>query len=216
MLPSADVRTRLLSQVNRDRAPSRGEIRGRNAKLFLSAIAVSWGVFLLSGGVHGGARPRALVAETVIGAAAIALTALMVALGRGRSMLGRSNGVLLGLVVGTPLAMFALKLGVSSQFHGMMESMPERPGFRCLLLSCLMAAWPLVAVVMTRRGSDPVHPRLTGAALGVAVGACSWVLVDMWCPVAYVPHLMLGHVLPLVLLSIAGAWLGKFVALRRL
>ncbi len=216
MTPSADVRTRLLDQVNRDRAPSRAEVRARNAKLFLSAIVVAIGVFLLSGGVRSGVRPEALVIETALGAAAVALIALVVALGRGRSMLGRPSRVLLGVVVVTPIAMFALKLGASLQFHGMMEPAPERPGFRCLLLSCLIAAWPLVAIVMTRRSSDPVHPRLTGAALGAAVGACTWVLVDMWCPVAYVPHLMLGHVLPLVLLSAAGAWLGKFVALRHL
>jgi hypothetical protein len=33
-------------------------------------------------------------------------------------------------------------------------------------------------------------------------------LVDLWCPVAYVPHLFIGHVLPLVLATIAGAVVG--------
>jgi hypothetical protein len=38
-----------------------------------------------------------------------------------------------------------------------------------------------------------------------------WVLVDLWCPVAYLPHLLLGHVLPLALAVGAGAMLGRFV-----
>jgi hypothetical protein len=41
------------------------------------------------------------------------------------------------------------------------------------------------------------------------------VLVDLWCPVAYVPHLLVGHVLPLVATTLTGAWLGgRLIALR--
>jgi hypothetical protein len=40
--------------------------------------------------------------------------------------------------------------------------------------------------------------------------------VDLWCPVAYVPHLLLGHVLPLFVIAGAGALLGQAVlSLRR-
>ena len=128
--------------------------------------------------------------------------------------LGRTGTILLTLALLTPVLMFLWKVVISSGFDGMMVRWPERPGFRCLRLSCLMAAWPLVALVVTRRGSDPVHPHLTGAAIGAAVGACAWVFVDLWCPVAYVPHLMLGHVLPLLLTTAAGTLLGKFIGVR--
>jgi hypothetical protein len=37
------------------------------------------------------------------------------------------------------------------------------------------------------------------------------VLVDLWCPVGYVPHLLLGHVLPLLLLMTLSAVLGSRV-----
>jgi hypothetical protein len=47
------------------------------------------------------------------------------------------------------------------------------------------------------------------------VGACATLLVDLWCPVAYVPHLLLGHTLPVALLSLIGAWLGhRFLTIR--
>jgi len=62
-----------------------------------------------------------------------------------------------------------------------------------------------------RRGSDPLHPVLTAAAFGAAVGAGAWVLVDLWCPVGYVPHVLLGHVLPLLLLIGLSALLGSRV-----
>jgi hypothetical protein len=61
-----------------------------------------------------------------------------------------------------------------------------------------------------------VRPALNGAVMGLAAGACAWVAVDLWCPVAYVPHLLLGHVLPLLVLAGAGALLGHTVlSLRR-
>jgi hypothetical protein len=42
-----------------------------------------------------------------------------------------------------------------------------------------------------------------------------WVLVDLQCPVAYLPHLLLGHVLPLVTATLIGAWLGhRLIAVR--
>ena len=45
--------------------------------------------------------------------------------------------------------------------------------------------------------------------------AALWVLVDLSCPVAYVPHLLLGHVLPLLLITGVGAGLGqRFITLR--
>jgi hypothetical protein len=215
MTPSADLRSRVLQAASQERSPTRGEVRVRNAALLVSGVVVPIVVFLAYGGVRPTSRPETLIAETALGAAAIAITAAVVALGRGRSMLGRAGIWLLSLAILTPIVLFAWKVGVSAQYPGMMVSWVERPGFRCMRLSCLLAAWPLVAFVMTRRASDPTHPRLTGAAIGAAVGACVWVFVDLWCPVAYVPHLLLGHVLPLVATTLVGTWLGgRVIAVR--
>ena len=73
----------------------------------------------------------------------------------------------------------------------------------------------LMAFLAVRRNA-PVHPALNGAVMGVAAGACAWVAVDLWCPVASLPHLLLGHVLPLCILASIGALLGQILlALRR-
>jgi hypothetical protein len=210
-----DVRARVLAAAASETYVPIAALRRRNAALVVTAILIPAALFAASGGVRGGPRPVSFVIDTALGAALLALTTLVVALGRGHSTLGRSSSLLLGVALVAPFALFAWKCGVSAPFPDLMAPSPDRPGFRCLQLSCALSAWPLVALLLARRGTDPVHPRATGAAIGAAVGACSWVLVDLWCSVAYVPHLLLGHVLPVVVCTIAGAALGDILALRR-
>jgi hypothetical protein len=215
MSPSAELRARILETASRQPSPTRSQLRLRNAALLVTGIMVPLVVFFSWGGLRQAARPDLLVWETAGGGAFIALTLCILALKRGRSMLGRTGTALLAVAVLAPLVLFAWKLATSSQFDGMTVEWPTRVGFKCLRLACLTAAWPLVGAIMVRRGTDPTHPRLTGAAIGAAIGSCSWVLVDLWCPVAYVPHLMVGHVFPLVATTVAGAWLGgRLIALR--
>ena len=99
-------------------------------------------------------------------------------------MLGRSTASLVTLIVATPLALLAWKVGVTVPFGPqMLAPWPTRPGFLCLWLSLAMAVPLLVAFVAVRRRSDPVHPGLAGAALGVTAGVAAGTLVDLWCPV---------------------------------
>ena len=125
-------------------------------------------------------------------------------------MLGRSSASLLVLVVALPLVVLAWKTAVTVPFGpAMMAPWPGRPGFRCLGLSLGMAAPLLAAFLVMRRRSDPVHPGIAGALFGVTAGVAAGTLVDLWCPVAHVPHVLLGHILPLVLLACLGSWIGR-------
>jgi hypothetical protein len=153
-------------------------------------------------------RPVWLVVATVGGAIGVAATAVWLALGRGRSMLGRSRRWLLYGGVLIPVSLLVWKVSCSLAFGDAMVSWPERPGERCLSLSLLVALGPLLSFLAIRRRA-PVQPALNGAVLGFAAGACAWVAVDLWCPVACVPHVLLGHVLPLFVLAGAGALLGQ-------
>ncbi|HXK20785.1 MAG TPA: NrsF family protein [Polyangiaceae bacterium] len=213
--PSSELRARVLLAASREDAPTRDRVKRRDSWLLLSAVVVPLLVFFAFGGLRDGPRPTLLVLRTSLGAGAIALVCLLVGLSRGRSTLGRARVWLWCLALLAPVALFGWKVAVSSQFERMMVLWPGRIGLRCLSLHCLMALWPLTALVLTRRESDPVHPALTGAAIGAAIGASLWVFVDLSCPVAYVPHLLLGHVLPLLLTTSVGAVLGeRFIALR--
>jgi hypothetical protein len=210
-----ELRARVLEAARREPSPARGAVLRRRAMWIAGAAAVSVLVFAAVGGPRPGPRPLSLILWTALGSAALAAGALWSAGGRGGSMVGRPRAWLWAVAVSTPLALLAWKVGCSVGDAQMMAPWPGRVGFRCLGLSLAMAATPLAALLAARKNGDPVHPRSAGLALGVAAGAAAWVLVDLWCPVAHPRHLLIGHVLPLVLLAAAGAWLGgRWLSMR--
>jgi hypothetical protein len=207
----AQLRAQVLQQARQQPAPTRRQLFVGHALLAALITLTPVSIFLAMGGVRAAPRPLALVLETALGSALLALIAVAAGLGRGRSMLGRSRIWLVSMVLLTPLALLAWRIMTSSQYPDMMSAWAARPGLRCFLLSCAMSAVPLLGVLWMRRHTTPANPRLTAASYAAAVGAAVWVLVDLWCPVGYVPHLLLGHVLPMTLLMSLSASLGKRV-----
>ena len=221
---NVELKARIVAAVAAEPSPTRAAVARRNAWLNVAAAAsgmsgfvlfallMSNGQLLRLGGEvaphHYVERSVGLVVMTAGGALGIAALALWLALGRGRSMLGRSRRWLWCASALIPIGLFAWKVGCSLTFGDAMMSWPERLGLRCLSLSFLVAGGPLLAFLAVRR-SAPVHPALNGAAMGVAAGSCAWLAVDLWCPVAFVPHLLLGHLLPLFILAGTGALLGQ-------
>jgi hypothetical protein len=210
-----ELKQRVLAAVAAEPVRARPAAARVRWLVLLGASAVSIAAFIGAGGVRPSGRPLELIAATSIGALAIAAAAAALAFRRGRSMLGRSAPVLAATVLATPIVLLAWKLGVSAIFPEMTRWWPERPGLRCLRLATTMGIAPTVAVLYLWRGTAPAYPRLTGLALGVAVGALAWVMVDAWCPVAHVHHLLLGHVLPMALLGAVGALAGGVIGVRR-
>jgi len=225
------LKTRVLEAAAAERSPTRKEIHRRNIVICLVAAATGIAAFVtfaavMSGGEllrRGGEvtphrhviRPMWLLITTAGGALGVAAASLWLALGRGGSMLGRPSRWLLygGLLI--PISLFAWKVGWSMAFEDGTVAWPERAGWRCLSLSLLVAVGPLLSFLALRRRAV-MHPALNGAAIGFAAGACAWLVVDLWCPVAYAPHVLLGHVLPLFILAAAGAILGQaLLSLRR-
>jgi hypothetical protein len=137
------------------------------------------------------------------------------ALMRGGSALGRPRTWLLSIAIGTPALLFAMMFGMAFIHPEITALHPERLGLKCLGLTVAAAAFPLLALAIVRRGSDPVHPITTGAALGAACGASAGVMVELWCPVASPRHVVVGHVATMIVMALLGAVLGaRLIAMR--
>jgi len=203
-----ELKQRVLAAVRATPSPVRKRATLRVSALLASAVLFPVLGLAVAGGFQAGARPWSLIAITGVGLFVICFGSLWVALGTGGRMLGRPWLWLAAQAVLTPVLLFAWKVWSSSLWPGMTESMPERPGFRCLALTLCFGSWPLLALALLRRRSDPSHPRALGAALGVAVGSYAASAIEFWCPVGYAPHVLLGHALPIALLGVVGALIG--------
>ena len=208
--PLPELRGRVLAAVRAEPAPARSAARRRAWLTLGIAAALAIAIFTHFGGIRTSGRPALLILWTCLGWSVVASVAAAVAVARGRSMLGRSTATLLILIAAAPLVLLAWKIGVTIPFGPEMTApWPGRPGFRCLGLSLAMSAPLLMALLVMRRGSDPVHPGVAGAALGITAAIAAGTLVDLWCPVAYLPHVLLGHILPLAIGAASGAWAGR-------
>lgn len=198
----------VMAVIDANPAPDRKRLRAQAAVLVVGCVLVAVLVFLAYGGLRAGGAPRSvtLILATTIGSALLAGLALWLIRGRG-AIGGTTAKRLVVVLFGVPIGLMAWKLGWSASFTGALDQWPERIGIPCLEISLMSGLGPLLALVWLRR-SAPNHPRLLGAVLGVTAGACAWVVTDLWCPVGHVPHLLLGHLLPIVLFALAGVAIG--------
>ncbi len=211
MRPPPELKQRVLARVRQIPSPARPEAN-LHRRLFMAAgLLVPLLCFFLLGGARVGERPRLLLVETALGALVLAVSSLWIVLGGGR-MLGRSRASLLAVVAFWPVSLFLWKLWCSNNAHvpEALMAWPSRPGVLCFGLTFLLGSWPLFALALSRRRSDPTHPLSLGAALGVAAGSYAALLVDLWCPVGYPWHVLLGHVLPILLIGAIGLAVGHF------
>jgi len=209
---SREREARIKDAIRRQPSPTRGRVSARQAAFLILGSLLPVGGFIAVGGPFLGPREPSLLVGTVLGEAFIAAVAFSMAAGRGGQMIGRSASQLLATAIVGPLAFISWKLVCSAWFH--VAPWPA-VGYRCFALTLLFASPPLVAIVVVRRGLDPLHPASLGAALGVAAGLCAGVLVDLWCPSAEIAHLLLGHLVPIALLALAGALVGLRVLAMR-
>jgi hypothetical protein len=209
-LPEPDLKRRILDSVAAEPSRTRASVRRLDAVVTVIVAMIVLGLFVGFGGIRAGGapRPQPLMIGTFSATLAITVAVYVLAVSRGASMLGRSMSHLLFALVVAPLAFFAWKVFYSSFFEGGLDCWPSRVGHKCLGLSLVLGVAPLLALVRSRRGLGLRHPRATGAVLGLLAGMIATTLVDLWCPVAHPAHVAYGHVVPILLLMVAGAGLG--------
>ncbi len=204
---SPDFKSRVLASVREVPAPTRKETLQRQTWLIAAGLTGALALFFIKGGLRVTSRPPSLIALTSVGTAIFVGVGMWLLFTRGPSGLRRPRTVLIGAALLSTVAFVTWRYGISS-LYGRAGAWPGRVGLRCLVLSVGTGGLMLFAALMSWRRSDPVTPRATGAAFGAGAGLGSALLVDLWCPVGYVPHLLLGHVLPIAILSLAGALIG--------
>lgn len=197
------MKARILETVQKTSSPTRKAVTADVVLVLLTALAAALNVFLGAGGSNLGPRPAALVVTTLLGRGSIALASSWAALGRGRSMLGRSLGWLVATTVSTPLAIAGwMLLAAPTPVSG------PTSDWYCFAVAALIGLAPLLAFATVHRQSDVARPVATGAALGAAAGAWADFLMVLHCPTAEFGHRFLCHLGPSAILVALGAGFG--------
>jgi hypothetical protein len=214
--PSSALRARVLEAARRE--PVRTRAQGLRATALTLAVGFGAPVLLswIGGCPNHTGRPLPYEALVTATFALVAGLATWAGVSRGRSMLGHPPLWRLLVAVVTPTALLALALLAAALWP---ETELGHDGWgdlmTCLIFTPLFAAGPLLAFTVIRRRSDPVAPRLSGAAIGAAAGAWGAVGISLHCRHVTPLHVAGGHVLPVAMLALLGVLLGQHVVALR-
>lgn len=207
--PSADLRARVLAEAARTPSPPRAAHKRRIVLVATIGALATVALFVVMGGMSPGTRPVEMIAFTVGFGLVAAAVLTRLSSGEPRSMLGRPRSVLLTAVVVTaPILAIVALCATMAWPDPAGEHVDGGVHLACGAISVLQGALPLIALLLPRRGTDPVHPVITGAALGMTAGAWTVVMAYLRCPHAAAMHCIVAHVVPTLILTALGAVLG--------
>ncbi|AKV03526.1 hypothetical protein AKJ09_10189 [Labilithrix luteola] len=216
---SEDLRARVMAEAARSPSPTRAQHRRRSlVSTFLALVAIVGVFFLTGGGIVPGNRPAQLIAFSSGIALFVSMALTMFASVRGsRSMLGPSTRSLyLVCVLTAPLLGVAALLAASMWPSVSAVPATGKSDMSCAALTLVQGIAPLLALIVPRRGTDPVHPAVTGAALGTTAGAWAAAMAYLRCTHPSPFHGMLAHIAPVFVLALLGAVLGaRMLRVRR-
>lgn len=203
-------KAQLLEAVRNTPSPTRAEVSKQRWQLLGAGVLATAALFFLLGGFRRGTRPMELVVFTAgLGLVAAAITTHF-ASGRRRSMLGHPRPVLVTLSLATMPALALVALAAAALWpEPAAETVAARSTLACAGMTLAEGALPLGLFLVAKRGADPIHPAVTGAALGITAGAWTATMAYLRCPHAQAEHCVAAHVAPVVVLAIAGALVGK-------
>jgi hypothetical protein len=214
--PSADLRARIMAAVRAEPVPPRAVGLRRAAWLLAGALVFSTGLSIAIGmpGLRG--RPLAYVGSLALAWLLVGAAATWSGVARGGSMLGRGVGWSVAVAALTPVALLATSLALGMAWPQTWKDDAGGPAhLLCLVGTTAFAFGPLAVFFAVRRSTDPVAPRLTGAAIAAAAGAWGALGIEVHCRYTSPWHVVVGHVLPVALLAVAGMAVGsRLVAVR--
>jgi hypothetical protein len=91
-----------------------------------------------------------------------------------------------------------------------------RPGFLCIERVLMLGALPLGAASVMLRAAAPERRRWTGFCAALSAFALGTFGMQLRCPIDRPLHVLLWHCVPMLLLGVLGARLGRLALTRRL
>ena len=209
MSAGADRKAQLLEAVRAEPSPTRADVVRRERVWSLGASCLTALLFVLAGGMRVGSRPPMLVASSAGAWGGIAVVATVMALRRGRSMLGAPGSWLLAGTIAVPLLLAVAWFALPWVSLGAPATRGYSIDAACFAVTVALSAPLVLAFFVRRQDGDPLQPSVTGAALGAAAGAWGAVLIDLHCETVDPRHVVLGHLLPVVTLAFVGALIAR-------
>lgn len=213
---TADLRARILEEAKKTPALTRAEHQKRVGIIVTIGTLATLVLFYAMGGLAKGPRPLELVGFTAGFALLSAIILTRLSRPRRTSPLPAPRSVLLtACIAAAPvLAVSVLATTIMWPEHAD-EDVSTKSHIACAFMTIVQGALPLVVLIVPRRGSDPVHPMVTGAALGMTAGAWTAAMAYLRCPHAGASHCILAHVMPTLVLTAIGAVLGRMFLRQR-
>ncbi len=209
-MPSNELRERVFAAAKETPSLTRSQLQTRIFAIVAIGAVATTALFFAMGGFVRGTRPLELVCFTAGFGLFSAIVLTRLAADRGKSMLGRPRSWLItACVVAAPILAIVAFAAPHLWPENASEPVTEQVHIRCALATIVQGALPLVVLLVPKRGSDPVHPVITGAALGMTAGAWTAMMAYLRCPHAAAGHCIIAHVVPTLVLTALGALLGR-------
>lgn len=208
--PRPDIRAQILAAARSERSPTRAQVTRHVGLVAAGGVVLLVAVFFGLGGLLLGDRPAGFVLHAALAWLLTAVASSAILLRRGSTGLGSPTGLLLGcgLAVAPLLAVTYVGLHGAEAAHVGHGPVKMLAHPMCFVLTVVFAVAPFALFAALRRGTDPVHPRATGALAGAASAAIGGVAITLHCPLAADLHVLLGHALPSAVMLLVGFLLG--------
>jgi hypothetical protein len=204
------LRDRILAAAHDEPSPTRPVYLRRVALVVGLSLACSLLLFFGVGGIQLGDRPAAYVAALGLGWGLLAGALLAATLGRKASPLGPRPELLAAVTILAPALLGTLVfLGKWIWPQTVECDGPNNHDGRCFFFAVAFALPPLAAWIWSRRGRIVEHVPLHAAAFGSVTGSFGALLITLRCTFANLSHLFLGHVFPVIVVSVVASLLAS-------
>jgi hypothetical protein len=206
----AAAREQIARAIANEPAQSRPALRSRRMLALGAAMIWAFGQLAILGLRTDSAAVSPLYAALWLGVPfLLAGVTLSLSRAQGADGLGARVELCAALALGAPLALAALALGLPPGRVVAPDPFFFKSAVTCFGITLVASALPILLASVVLRRAFAAGAGWRGALVGAASGLLAATAVNLHCPSIAHGHLLLGHVLPVLLLTALGAALGR-------